>query len=143
MNWWTFGIAVWGAVTGTYGAVIATLGRVDGRWRRRAKQIPEVRPALVALRDAVAEGRRGTRGIQSLRDNVIRAELDVIQEIRPSLSDGKLKDQLLAVDHAYTAILALGDSSTDHKTVSALEGAASAIEGALARVAEIQRKALP
>jgi len=140
---WTTALAIYGAATGSYGAVVATLGRRDVRWRRAAKQIPDMRPALEELRNAVASARQGSRHLQSIRATDLRANLDLIQEVRIRVSDKKLTATLVEVDHSYSALIAMSDDALDHRKSSALAAAATAIDTALARVAHIEKKAPP
>lgn len=141
-DWKTY-TAIWGAVTGSYGAVVSTGGRRDVKWRRAAKQLPNVRPALEALRNAVGEARQNTRTVGSLRETALRAHLEVVQEGRNRVSDKKLVASLAGVDHSYSAILALDDESPDHRKRETLDAAAEKLQSALERVAFIERKAPP
>lgn len=142
MNW-TTALAIYGAATGSYGAVVATLGRRDVRWRRAAKQIPTTRLALEDLRNAVASVQQGSRPLHSVRATDLRANLDIVQEVRIRVSDKKLTGALVEVDHCYSALIALSDDALDHRKSSALTAAASAIDAALTRVAHIEKKAPP
>jgi len=141
-DWKTY-VAVWGAVTGSYGAVVSTLGRRDVRWRRAAKQVPTVRPALIAMRDAVAECRNRNRTLGSLREVALRGHLEELQENKIRISDSKLSAKLTEVEHSYTALIALGDDAIAHRRTEALSSTADAIGRALDRVALIDRKAPP
>lgn len=139
---WTTYTAVWGAVTGTYGAYVSTRGRRDIKWKRAAKPLSIVRPALQALRAGVAEASRNTRTIGSLyQDYTLRGHREEIQDQLPSLSDGPLKERLTRVDSAYAAILALGEDPADHQVTRALAEAEQAIADAMDRIELITRKA--
>lgn len=140
---WTTATAIWGAVTGSYGAVVATLGRRDVKWRRAAKQLPEVRTAIEALRNAVAEAQLGNRTLGSLRETGLRANLDLIQEVRIRLSHRALARSLIEVDHSYSALLALGDNARDQQKVEALAHASTTLDQTVDRLAFIERKAAP
>jgi hypothetical protein len=113
------------------------------KWRRAAKQLPNVRPALEALRNAIGEARQNTRTVGSLRETALRAHLEVVQENRNRVSDKKLVASLAGVDHSYSAILALDDDSPDHRKRETLDTAAGKLQSALERVAYIERKAPP
>jgi hypothetical protein len=78
-DWKTY-TAICRAGTGTYAAFVSTMGRKDVKWRRAAKQLPAVRPALEAFRNAVGECRESTRSVGSLRENALRARLEEVQE---------------------------------------------------------------
>ncbi|WP_139360567.1 hypothetical protein [Mycobacterium sp. D16R24] len=145
MSWeWVTPVAAgYGAVTATYAAIMSTLGRRDAKWRRAAKQLPEVRVAIVSLRDAVAEVEQKSRSLGSLRDNNLRAHLEVVQELQPRLSDKKLAILLTDIDHSYSALLALEADSADHKKLDKVRAAAANLRGAINRVSVIERKALP
>lgn len=142
-EWVTPLTAGYGAVTATYAAIMSTLGRRDAKWRRAAKQLPEVRAALVSLRDAVAEVEQKSRSLSSLRDNSLRAHLEVVQELQPRLSDKKLAISLTNIDHSYSALLALESGSSDHKKQEKVRAAAAVLREALDRVSQIERKSLP
>lgn len=142
MSWnWTLTTAITGAVTGSYGAVVSTLGRWDVVWRRRAKQLPTVRPALEALRDAVAEAHQKSRTISSLREVALRAHLEELDEARVRLSDGKLAGLIAEVSSTYAGVITAGDDSNDRRRMEALERAAQALAAALARADTIEKKA--
>jgi len=142
VSWnWTLTTAIVGATTGTYGAVVSTLGRRDVAWRRRAKQLPTLRPALEALRDALAEVRQGNRTIRALQEVALRAHLDELQERRPQLSDKVLSGHVTAVINAYSTVIAAGDDSKDHRKAESIDRAVEAIKLALDRADEIERKA--
>jgi hypothetical protein len=144
VSWdWTTYTAIWGAVTGSYGAYVSTRGRRDIKWRRAAKQLPEVRPALEALRDAVGEARQNNRSVGSLRETSLRAHLEMLQESRVRVSETKLVVNLIDVEHSYSAILALDDNSPAHRKRETLDTAAESLKRTLDRVALIERKAPP
>jgi hypothetical protein len=142
VSWnWTLTTAVVGATTGTYGAIVSSLGRRDVTWRRRAKQLPTLRPALEALRDAVAEVQQGNRTIRALQDLALRAHLDELQERQPQLSDKVLSEHVTEVLHAYSSVIAAGDDSKDHRKAEAIRRAAESIRTALQRADQIEKKA--
>jgi hypothetical protein len=140
---WKTITAVIGAVTGSYGAINSYLVRRDNRWKRAAKQLPTVRPALLALRDAIAEAEANNRSVTSLRDAALRSHLEVLQESRSRIADRRLTAALGEVDTAYTAVLALADAGAVHRRNAVLDRSAEAVHEALDRVTEIERKALP
>jgi hypothetical protein len=134
-------LAIWGAVTGTAGLVISWLGRRDVKWRKAAKQIPLVRPALIALQIALAEAEQRSRLITSLKALDLRAHLETIEDHTPRISDKQLASHLNEVVSTYTAVRALDDNATDLKKNTTLKKAVRAVKTSLDRVTEIERKA--
>lgn len=140
---WKLAIAIYGAITGTIGTLVSWWGRRDVKWRRAAKQVPIVRPAAAALRDAVAEARAGTRTLVSLREVVLRGHLEVLHENKDRLSDKDLALRLADVERTYNATLALPDDAVAHRRAEALDSTAKAVKLALDRISLIERKAPP
>lgn len=140
---WKTWTAIIGAVTGSYGAVVSTLARRDVKWRRAAKHLDEVRPALVKLRDAIAEALADGRSIVSLRAAALRGPLEALHDNQSRLADVKLAKAVGQAEREYSTILALGDDATAHRRTEVLDATASAIRTALDRVTLIERKSLP
>ena len=140
---WKTWTAIVGAITGSYGAVVSTLARKDGKWRRAAKHLDEVKPALVKLRNAVAEAQADGRSIVSLRAAALRGPLEALHDNQSRLADSKLAKAVAQAEREYSAILALGDDATAHRRTEVLYSTATAIKTALDRVILIERKSLP
>jgi hypothetical protein len=142
VSWnWTLTIASFGGLTGGYGAIVSTWGRRDITWRRRAKQLPQIRPALEALRNAVAEARQGTITIRGLQDIKLRGHLEELEEHTKRLSDRKLREQVKSATYAYSRVIAKGDDTTDHSKTEAMEFALVSLKEALKRADFIEKKA--
>ncbi|WP_280313540.1 hypothetical protein [Nocardia abscessus] len=142
MSWdWTLATALIGAVTGSYGAVVSTMGRRDVKWRRRAKQLPVVRPALEQLRAALAEVERGNRQIHRLNDLTLRGHLDVLEEKQPQLADRALSKLVSQSINCYSRVVAAGDDSPDHVKSAAIERALTVLKSTICRADYIENKA--
>ncbi|MER7450432.1 hypothetical protein ABTW96_09095 [Nocardia beijingensis] len=142
VSWdWTLATAVIGAATGSYGAVVSTMGRRDVRWRRRARQLPVVRPALEQLRAALAEVQRGNRQIHRLNDLTLRGYLEVLEEKQPQLADHSLSKLVSQSINCYSRVVAAGDDSPDHVKTAAIERALTALQTTIKRADYIENKA--
>lgn len=97
-------VALYGAVTGTIGAVVAVRNRADVVWARRAKVVGEARPALLQLRDALAEAKARPERIGAIRTVRLRADLEFIDDVRHRASDRRLR-RLLEQAHVACAVL--------------------------------------
>lgn len=145
MSWhWTTMAALWGAATGTYGAIVSTQARRDVRWRKAAKQIPTLRPALKELRDTWAGLSTNKRKFNALHnDYPLMGHMDEIKEHLSQVSDRKLQKCLRKVETSYPAVFTVVDQSPEHRKTETLRTAEAAVSAALERLSLIDRKAPP
>jgi hypothetical protein len=139
-------VAIYGAVTGTIGALAGGVSAVaairtgaDARWGRRAKVAGELRPALTQLRDVIAEARMRPDRVR-LRTPRTRTDLDLIQEITARAADRQLCRHLHEV-HLRCSLVTAAEGPARYQQMQAMDAALGALNVALRRLDKIERRA--
>jgi hypothetical protein len=141
---WTLVIAIYGAVTGTAGAVAAIRSLRDSTWGRRARAL-DARTDLTQLREAIAEAKARPERARSLTATAyFRGHLQAMDEARNSCPDRQLRRLLGEVNTSCRHVLSVVPEDPQESTyasVHAIDLALDALSQALARLDLIERKA--
>lgn len=138
-------LAIYGAVTGTIGTVLAVRSRIDATWGRRSRALT-LRTHLIPLREALAEARaRPERAGQVTTSLTFKGHVQALEEARPGCPDRQLRRSLAEVPsrclNVGNVVPEDPDGPVPYALTAALDRALTSITQVLDRLDRIERSA--